>query len=256
MTHWHTKKVRLFLILTAVFIANALVAELIGVKIFSFEKTAGITPFEFNLLGEGPFGWNLSAGVLMWPIVFISTDIINEYYGKKGVKFLSYLAVGIIAYAFVMVYGAILLVPADFWVQKNTAKGLVDMQQAFAQIFGQSLWIIIGSICAFFSSQLIDVYIFQKIKRATGEKNIWLRATGSTLISQFIDSFVVLFIAFKIGQGWTLPLVMSVCLVQYAYKFMMAILLTPAVYAVHYIIEQYLGKNLAQTMRQEATATM
>ena len=252
MDTWHAKKARLFLILTAVFISNALLAELIGVKIFSFEKTVGITPFAFNLLGEGPFAWNLTAGVLMWPIVFITTDIINEYYGQQGVRFLSYLTIGIIAYAFLMLYGAIKLVPADFWLQKTTQSGNINMQVAFAQVFGQSLWIIVGSITAFFTSQLIDVFIFHEVKKITGEKNIWLRATGSTLVSQFIDSFVVLFIAFKIGQGWSFALVMSICFVQYAYKFFMAILMTPVVYAVHGVIERYLGEKLAVEMRGAA----
>ncbi len=67
-------------------------------------------------------------------------------------------------------------------------------------IFRQGLWIIIGSMVAFLIGQVLDVLVFHRIKKITGEKRIWLRATGSTLVSQLVDSFVVLFIAFYVGR--------------------------------------------------------
>ena len=97
------KALILFLILGGFFIANALIAEFIGVKIFSLEQTLGFESMSLSLFGEDNLGFNLTAGVLLWPIVFIMTDIINEYYGQKGVKFLSYLTVGLIIYAFISV---------------------------------------------------------------------------------------------------------------------------------------------------------
>lgn len=246
------KSVKLFIILAGLFVSNALIAEMIGGKIFSLEKTLRFLPYQFSLFGEHNLSFNLTAGVLLWPIVFIMTDIINEYYGMKGVQFLSYLTVILISFAFIATYFAIKLSPADWWQTVNIEKGIPDMQVAFSQIFGQGLWIIFGSIIAFLFGQILDVFIFHKIKTLTGEKYIWLRATGSTLISQFIDSVVVIFIAFKIGQGWAFPKVMAIALVGYSYKFLMAILLTPIIYLVHEIIEKYLGKEKATEMKLNA----
>ncbi len=253
------KSTKLFLILGGFFIANAIIAEFMGVKIFSLEKTFGQNPIDLVLFGNH-FSFNLTAGVLLWPVVFIMTDIINEYYGSKGVKFLSYMAVGLISYAFFMVFAAINTVPADWWTGSRSAEGISNMNVAYSSIFGQGLWIILGSLTAFLVGQVLDVFIFHKIKAITGEKNIWLRATGSTLVSQLIDSFIVLFIAFYIGprvskgQGmpWDFSLVLAVGTGNYIYKFCMAVLLTPIIYWLHNVIEKYLGKETATAMKTAA----
>lgn len=244
------KSVKLYIILAGLFSTNAIVAEFIGGKIFSLEKTLGLEPFTFSLFGEQGLSFNLTAGVLLWPIVFIMTDIINEYYGMKGVKFLSYLTIGLISLSFFAAYGAIHLVPADWWVGVNADKGIPDTQKAYTQIFGQGMWIIVASVIAFYVGQVLDVYIFHKIKQQIGEKKIWLRATGSTLISQFIDSCIVIIIAFKLGQDWSWAKVVAIILVGYSYKFLVAILITPVIYLVHHFIEKYLGKDLAQQMKE------
>jgi queuosine precursor transporter len=254
------RPVKLFIILAGVFITNALIAEIIGVKIFSLEKTLGFTPLQIHLLGN-ELSVNLTAGVLLWPIVFIMTDIINEYYGMKGVKFLSYLTAALIAFAFIVFIGAMKLTPADFFITSKQGSGVPDMSKAYNSVLGQGGFIIIGSLVAFILGQLVDVFVFHKIKKATGEKNIWLRATGSTLVSQFIDSFVVLFIAFYVGTRvnatgtdfvWPLKLVIAVGVVNYIYKFIVAILLTPVIYLVHNIIEKYLGHEKATEMKKAA----
>ncbi|MFV0606808.1 MAG: queuosine precursor transporter [Niabella sp.] len=253
------KSVKLFIILGGFFVANAIVAEVIGVKIFSLEKTFNLSPFELTILGN-TFSFNLTAGVLLWPVIFIMTDIINEYYGVRGVRLLSFLAAGLIAYTFIMFQGAIYLTPADFWVVNYSNQNIDNANEAYRVILGQGSWIIIGSLTAFLLGQMLDVFIFHRIKKITGEKAIWLRATGSTLVSQLIDSFVVLFIAFYVGprvsqnQGmpWSLGLVMSICVGNYIYKFIIAIILTPVIYLVHGIIERYLGKNVAAEMKRAA----
>ncbi|MGB3006164.1 MAG: queuosine precursor transporter [Chitinophagaceae bacterium] len=254
------KPTRLFIILAGIFISNALIAEIIGVKIFSLEKTLGISPVHINLFGND-LSVNLTAGVLLWPVVFIMTDIINEYYGMKGVRFLSYLTAGLIAFAFIVFYGAMKLAPADFFITSKQGSGVPDMGKAYNSVLGQGGFIIIGSLTAFILGQLIDVFVFHKIKKVTGEKRIWLRATGSTLISQFIDSFVVLFIAFYVGSRvnssgtdfvWPFGLFIAVGIVNYIYKFIVAILLTPVIYWVHYEIEKYLGKEQAAAMKKAA----
>lgn len=251
------KASKLYIILGGFFIANALIAEFIGVKIFSLEKTLGFTPFDWTILGVDGLGFNLTAGVVLWPVVFVMTDIINEYFGKKGVKFISYLAVGLIMYAFLMVYLAIYLAPNEWWasisgVTDDISMSLPNMNLAFSKIFGQGLWIIVGSLVAFLVGQIIDVTTFQKIKSVTGESKLWLRATGSTLVSQFIDSFVVLIIAFYIGADWELVRVLAIGFVNYIYKFGVAILMTPVIYLAHNIIDNYLGAPLASQMKETA----
>ncbi len=246
------KSVKLYIILAGVFSTNAIVAEFIGGKIFSLEKTLGFQPILFSLFGEQGLSFNLTAGVLLWPVVFIMTDIINEYYGMRGVRFLSWLTVALISLSFFAAYSAIHLTPADWWPGSNVDKGIPDTQKAYTQIFGQGMWIIVGSVIAFLIGQMLDVFIFHKIKLLTGENKIWLRATGSTLVSQFIDSFVVIIIAFKCGQDWSWAKVIAIALVGYAYKFAVAILITPLIYVVHSLIEQYLGHDLAAQMKASA----
>ncbi len=248
----NSKPTKLFIILSGIFITNALVAEFIGVKIFAFEDTFGLAPFNWNLFGQKG-SLQFSAGVILWPIVFVFTDIINEYYGKKGVQFLSYLTVGLISFAFLMIYFSIQLVPADWWIGIYSKKGTPDMQSAFSSVFGQSLWIIIGSLVAFLVGQVVDVVVFQKIKKQFGEGKIWLRATVSTLVSQFIDSFVVLYIAFVLGpQHWEINKFLAIGTVNYAYKFLMAFLMIPFLYLIHFAIEKYLGKKDAIRLRNHA----
>ena len=245
-----TKESRLLLILGAFFVANAILSEFIGVKIFSVEHTLGIRHFNINLLGVPDLSFNMSAGVLTWPVIFIMTDIINEYFGVKQVRFLSILTSILIAYAFLVVWGAMSLSASDFWVNKKVNGEPLNMNNAFAGIFGQGMWIIVGSIAAFLIGQIADVFIFHKIKRLTGERALWLRSTGSTLVSQLIDSFVVIFIAFYINPQyhWSWKMVAAIGLVNYTYKFLIAILMTPLLYVVHAIIDKYLGKDLSDKL--------
>ena len=246
------KPTKLFLGITAFFVANALIAECIGGKIFSLEAVFGFKPMNLTLFGESGLAFNLTCGVLLWPLEFVITDIVNEYYGPKAVKRISYTAVALISYGFIMFYFAMAVPPADFWYGSGSADGIPDMSKAFNGVFGQGMWIILGSLIAFLVSQLVDVTVFHKIKKHTGEKKVWLRATGSTLVSQLVDSFIVLFIAFKIGKGWSWQLVLAICLVNYLYKFTMAILLTPLIYLVEKRIEIYLGHETAYKMKQAA----
>jgi len=248
------KSTRLFYILGSFFVANAILAEFIGVKLFSLEKTFGFNPVDFTILGVDNLSFNLTAGVLLWPVVFIMTDIINEYYGRKGVRFLSFTAAVLILYAFIMAYFTIGLTPADFWVHRQVNGNDVNMDLAFNAIFGQGMWIIAGSLAAFLIGQLVDVTVFHFLKKRTGHSKMWLRSTGSTLVSQFIDSFVVLFIAFYLGAGWDLKLVLVIGVVNYIYKFTIAVVLTPLLYLVHYIIDVYLGKEVSDKLILEATS--
>lgn len=245
-----TKESRLLLVLGSFFVANAILSEFIGVKIFSVEETLGFKKIDINLFGVPNLSFNMSAGVLTWPIIFIMTDIINEYFGVKQVRFLSILTAVLIGFAFLVVWLALKLQPSDFWLTQTIDGQNVNMKLAFQAIFGQGMWIIVGSITAFLIGQMVDVLIFHRIKKFTGDKALWLRATGSTIVSQLIDSFVVIFIAFYLNPqyNWSWEMVAAIGLVGYTYKFIIALAMTPILYVVHGIIDRYLGRDLAHRM--------
>lgn len=212
---FQTKKETLYVILAGIFITNAVAAELIGSKLIDV------------------FGVPMSVGILPWPIVFVTTDLINEYFGQKGVHKLSFITAGLIAYCFFLLYLAI-HIPA------SGISGVSDA--AFFSVFGQSMWIIVGSITAFLVSQIIDVTIFHFVKNRTGARMLWLRSTGSTVISQFFDSFIVLGIAFYLTRKMDTPTYIASGLTGYAVKLVIAVALTPIIYLAHSLIDKYIHK--------------
>lgn len=242
----------LFLVLCSFFVTNVIMAEFIGVKIFALGPSLGIAPIAWSAFGiQGNL--DLTAGVMLWPVVFVLTDIINEYFGGTGVRLISWLTTGLILYAFGFAYLAIHLAPAAWWPSAMQAQGVPDQQAAFTALFGQGMWAIGGSITAFLLGQIIDVRIFHAIRRRTGERWMWLRATGSTLISQCIDTFVVLYIMFVLGpQHWPLDRFFAIGWVNYLYKVIIAILMTPVIYGVHRVIEGWLGHDVAHEMKEKA----
>jgi uncharacterized integral membrane protein (TIGR00697 family) len=211
---FQSKKDTVYVILAGIFITNAVVAELIGGK----------------LIQVGPY--LMSIGILPWPVVFVTTDLINEYFGEKGVKKLSLITASLIAYCFILLFFA-LRIPAV-----KGANFVTDAQ--FNGVFGQSMWIIVGSITAFLVSQLIDVSIFHFFKNKTGNKMIWLRSTGSTVISQLFDSFIVLGIAFWMTGKMTTEVYIASAFTGYFVKLIIAVLLTPLIYLGHSLIEKYI----------------
>jgi len=249
------KKHTLFIILSTLFITNALIAEVIGAKILSVEKILHISPLAFPFFGDSTLNLEMSVGVLIWPIVFILSDIINEYFGTSGVKRISFIGAGMIAYAFVIIYISTQAPPADFWLQNNSVDpdgNYVNINYAYSNIFRQGLGIIVGSITAFLVGQLVDAYVFHYLRILTQHKWLWLRATGSTVVSQLVDSFLILFIAFFLLGNWTLNQVVAVGLIQYLYKIFLAIVLTPLIYLMHSIIDKYLGKTDSLKLMAEA----
>jgi uncharacterized integral membrane protein (TIGR00697 family) len=211
---FQNKKDTVYVILAGIFITNAVVAELIGGKLIHVGSAV------------------MSIGILPWPIVFVTTDLINEYFGEKGVRKLSLITASLIAYTFIILFFA-MKIPAV------NGKGLVsDMQ--FNGVFGQSMLIIVGSITAFMVSQLIDVTLFHFVKKKTGNKMIWLRSTGSTVISQLFDSFIVAGIAFWLPGKMTTEVFIVSALTGYFVKLIIAVLMTPMIYLGHSIIEKYI----------------
>lgn len=236
------KRNNLYVVLSGIFIVNALVAELAGSKIFSLERLFGLPPLHMAVAG-GTLDLNLSVGVIIWPFVFVFSDIINEYFGKDGVRRISFFTAILLAYSFVIIFIGTHLPPAQFWLNLNhtdPSGASFNIDYAYSAIFRQSLGIIVGSLTAFLVSQMIDVYSFVYIKAVTGHKMLWLRATGSTIISQLFDSFVILFIAFYVLGNWSFRDIISVGIVQYTYKVLLAIVFTPLIYVVHFFADKYL----------------
>lgn len=214
---FQSRKDFVYIVLAGIFITNALVAELIGGKLIYVGQAV------------------MSLGILPWPVVFVTTDLINEYFGEKGVRKLSLLTASLIGYTFVL-----LLIGLQIPAVKGD--GLVTDSQ-FTAVFGQSMLIIVGSITAFLVSQLIDVTIFHFVKNRTGNRMIWLRSTGSTVISQLFDSFIVLGIAFWLPGKMTTETFILSALTGYSVKLGIAILLTPLIYVGHSLIDSYLKKD-------------
>lgn len=239
-----SKRDKLFFVLGAFFITNAIVAEIIGGKLI----VLGSPDLQFTLnLGffatqVGPF--ILSVGVIPWPIVFLSTDLINEYFGKKGVRRITNIGVVMILYTFIVIF--ITMLPA-------AAEGISPVREAaYRQVFLQSMWIIVGSIIAFVVSQIVDVVVFHLFRKHTGGKFLWMRATGSTVVSQLIDSVVILGIAFYLPGKINLSQYLGFAITNYSYKVLIAILITPLIYLGHGIIDRYLGKELSNEMTEKA----
>lgn len=220
----------LFIVLAGLFITNAVTAELISNKLIQI-------PLQFEVFGSqfGPFA--TIVGILPWPVVFLLTDLMNEFYGQKAVRRLSWITAGLIAYCFIIV-GLSLAIPA----YEIKGSDLAD-NASYVKVFGQSQMIIVGSICAFLVSQLLDAFLFDKIKHKTGNRFIWLRSTGSTVISQLIDSFIVLYIGFVLPGKMSMGTYMSVAPTNYILKLVIAISLTPLIYLGHFLLRKYLGNQ-------------
>jgi uncharacterized integral membrane protein (TIGR00697 family) len=230
------KKHLVFAVLGAFFLTNAVLAEMIGGK----------------LIFVGPESWTLfgsrlgaSVGVFQWPVVFVTTDLINEYFGRRGVRRLTWLTIVMIAYAFVAISVA-------GWPPAAPFSSVGDA--AFSQVFTQSRWIIVGSLAAFAVSQLVDVTVFHLLRRRTGRARLWMRSTGSTVVSQMIDSVVVLYIGLAIPNGWDLSRFATVAIPNYLIKLVIAFAMTPLIYLVHGVIDRYLGREEAERLAAEAAA--
>lgn len=231
-----SRKDVVYLILTAFFISNAVLAELIGVKLFLF-------PVDLPWLGQPA----ASIGVIPWPVVLIATDIMNEYYGKEGVRRITLITAAMITYCFVVIYLAMQVPAAGF--------SPVD-DATFSKVFGQSLWIIVGSLTAFVVSQILDVWVFWYFREKTKGRMLWLRTTGSTVVSQLIDSVLVVGIAFWLPGFVKTTDFINVALTNYSYKLAIAIGMTPIIYLIHNLIDKYLGKEAEKMIADSAEKSL
>lgn len=236
MTAAFSRRDFVFVILAGIFVTNAIIGELIGGKLIS------MGPYSlFNAFNIGPF--TMSVGVIPWPVVFLTTDLINEFFGRQGVKRLSYITACLIIYTFIILYLAMEVPTASFSPVTN---------EQFRAVFGQSMWIIVGSLVAFLVGQLIDVTIFWAVRDRTGHNMLWLRTTGSTVISQLIDTFVVIGIAFWLPGKLNTSEYLNLSTTNYSYKLALAIAFTPVIYGAHSLIHLFLGKSATEKAIEEA----
>ena len=231
--HLLSRPQKLYVVCTAIFLTALVVAEATAGKLF----TVLHLPFTLTILGT-PFNEVImTAGVIAFPITFIITDLLNEYFGKPGIRFVTYIGMAMIMFEFGLIQVA-MSVP--------TASISPVPDEAFNSVFGISGRIIIGSLVAYLVGQLADISLFHWLRKLTEGKHLWLRATGSTFGSQFLDTFIVLSIAFY--GVMSIQTIIAITLFNYLYKFIVAILITPLIYLAHWMIDQYLGKETAEDL--------
>jgi hypothetical protein len=232
-----TRSQKLFVVCAAVFLTALIIAEATASKFF----TAFNLPFAISIFGESFNRVTMTAGVIAFPITFIVTDLMNEYYGKRGIRFVTLVGMVMIIFEFVLIQIA-MAVPVDEISPVS--------QGAFTEVFGSTSRIIFGSLTAYVIGQLADISLFHWLRKLTQGRHLWLRATGSTFGSQFLDTFIVLMIAFA-GQ-LSFQSILAITLFNYAYKFIIAIIITPLIYMAHWVMDAYLGKDTSERLIKQA----
>jgi uncharacterized integral membrane protein (TIGR00697 family) len=205
---------KLYVYLGAIFVACLLLGDIIGGKTLA-------TPL-------GP----ISVGIIPFPVTFLLTDVVNDFYGRKGATFLTWLG-------FFMALLAYLVLQVSTWLRPDPSTYFT--QTEFAKVFGGSSQLFIASIVAYMIGQILDIHVFQFWKALTQSKHLWLRATGSTILSQIIDTVTINVIFWRWTAskdwGWIGAKVGR----EYMIKLVVAILLTPAVYALHTFVVRVMG---------------
>lgn len=230
MPHALTVQQQVYLWLTSLSVTALLVANVVGVKLFRVElEWLGLTiPVEHTI------------GMIAFPITFLLTDLLNEYYGKKAARRTVYIS-------FVM--GAAAFAFYEFARQVPILEGIpgTATQESFDNIFGAATLMYVSSLAAFLLGSLLDIFLFSIFKRWTGGKMVWLRATGSTVVSQLFDSIAVTFFFFFVAQAMTggetasLDFIVRTALTGYVLKFVIAVLMTPAIYLGRWVLSRYFG---------------
>jgi uncharacterized integral membrane protein (TIGR00697 family) len=215
---------KLYLWLTAAFVASLLAADVLGVKLFKIGAVEH------------------SCGMLTFPVTFLLTDLINEYYGKKAARRVTWIALAMGLYVFIAINITLNMPYLD--------KPYNVKREHFEAVFATARLMYIASLAAFIVGQLADIWTFHLLKRVTRGRLLWLRATGSTVISQMIDSFVVSWIAFGVSRQLfpnpqTPPApfneILAIAATGYTLKFFIALALTPLIYVGHGVMERYFG---------------
>lgn len=217
---------KLFVCLAAVFVSCLLLGDIIGGKTIP-------TPL-------GP----ISVGIIPFPVTFLLTDVVNDFYGRRGARFITLLgfAMALLAWALLQLGNALPAHESTYFTQAE-----------FSKIFGGSAQLFLASMMAYLLGQFLDIHVFQFWKALTQSKHLWLRATGSTLLSQIVDTAVINVVFWlwtaaadptsflgKMATGERLAWIWAKSLREYGIKVVVAVLLTPAVYAIHAVVVRVL----------------
>ncbi len=220
----------IYLWLAGVFVTSLIVANLIGSKFFFFGE---IPLLGYSILVEH------SVGMFAFPVTFLLTDLINEYYGKRGARRITWVGLGMSVYVYLMLWLAreAPAAPAD--------RTYVD-EGMFDAVFGASRWLIVASLTAYLVGQMCDIFLFGVLKKLTRGRMIWLRATGSTVVSQFVDSLVISFVLMSMqpladGSRASVGFMFETAVKGYALKAIVAVAVTPLIYLGHAILKRGLG---------------
>ncbi len=207
---------KLFAVLVALFVTALLVGDLIGGKLYDIGVSIGGLPL------------GISVGMIPFPIVFLLTDLINEFYGKKAARFVTLVG-------FAMAWFTILVLQLAVMVPWPAS----PFHASFDTIFASSQKILFASTVAYLTAQLIDIAVFHFVKRKLGDRLLWLRATGSTVVSQLIDTVVINFLVWSSTKSTRE--VVGLIVTSYITKVAVAIAATPLIYAGHALVERGLG---------------
>ena len=197
---------RLFVYLCAVFVACLLLGDVIGGKIIR-------TP-------AGP----ISVGIIPFPVTFLLTDIVNDFYGRRGAHFLTLLGffMALLAWALLQITTAMPVDGSTYFTQTE-----------YAKVFGGSAQLFVASMVAYLIGQFLDIGVFHFWKALTRSRHLWLRSTGSTVFSQAVDTVTINVIFGRVTAGWAWGFIGAKVGREYLIKFFVAVALTPAIYALH-----------------------
>jgi queuosine precursor transporter len=197
---------KLFVYLCAVFVACLLLGDVIGGKIIR-------TPL-------GP----ISVGIIPFPVTFLLTDVVNDFYGRRGARFLTMLG-------FFMALLAYVLLQVTTWMPTDGSTYFTQIE--YAKVFGGSAQLFVASMTAYLVGQFLDIHVFHFWKGLTESRHLWLRSTGSTIFSQAVDTITINIIFGRVTAGWQWGFIGAKIGREYVIKFVIAVLLTPAIYALH-----------------------
>jgi hypothetical protein len=197
---------KLFVYLCAIFVACLLLGDIIGGKILR-------TPL-------GP----ISVGIIPFPVTFLLTDVVNDFYGRRGARFLTLVGFFMALLAWVLLQVTTLM-PAD--------ASTYFTQAEYAKVFGGSAQLFVASMIAYLIGQYLDIHVFHFWKALTESRHLWLRSTGSTIFSQAVDTITINIIFGRVTAGWGWDYIGRKVGREYFIKFVVAILLTPAIYGLH-----------------------
>ena len=217
------RKQRFFVWLTALFVAALVTGDFVGGKFWVL------------------FGHNLSAGIIPFPLTFVLTDIVNEFYGTEGARRLTFVGLGAAAFVWA-------IITLSLHLPTSPESPIPDA--VFRGAFGTSARLYVASLTAYLIGQLLDISIFLILRKLTGHRLLWLRATGSTVLSQMVDSLSVSLV-FLVGTR-PMGFIIANAVNNYVGKLIMAVLLTPLIYAGHAVLRRHF--HVSEVLVKDAAA--